>query len=169
VKKNSFGCTSIALLFMLGMGIVWLVFTLNGMKLASESQAWPSTTGVIEDSWIDRDVTTDSDGDTEIRFKPFIKYSYQVNGATYTSQRVDFGGNKSYNSSSRAEDYLAQYPVGKQIEVFYDPEDVGEAVLVREASGATWSIIGSIAFIVIAIVSWVGALIKRNRGAVMMI
>jgi len=167
VKKGGFGCTTIGLLFMLAMGAFWLFYTINGMKLAEASQTWPSTTGIVEDTWIDREVDTDSDGDTRTTYKAYVKYSYQVNGATYSSQRVDFGGTKSYGSSSRAEDFLSQYPVGKQVEVFYDPDDVGEAVLVREASGATVSIIGSIAMMIISVVSWVGALIKRNRGAVL--
>ena len=165
MKRNSFGCSTLVFLFALVMGIIWLVVTVRGMQLAVESEAWPSTTGTIVDTWIERDERTDSDDGVETYYKPFIKYSYQVNGGTFHSQRVDFGAQPSYSYSSRAEDYLAQYPIGSEVEVFYDPDDYGEAVLVREASGSTWSIIGSSGLIIFSVVGWVGVLVKKKRAS----
>jgi hypothetical protein len=146
------------------MGIIWLVVTMNGMQLAAKSAEWFSTTGTVVDAWIERDTRSDSDGEVETYFKPFIEYSYQVNGDAFHSQRVDFSPQPSYSSVSRAEECLAQYPVGREVEVFYDPEDYGEAVLLREASGSTWSLIGSSALIIFAVVGWVGALVKQKRS-----
>lgn len=166
MKPRGFGCTTLVFLFVLGMGVTWLVFTLNGMKLAEESAAWSSTTGTIVKTWMERDEQSDPDGQTEIYFKPHVQYSYDAPGGRYTSQRVDFGAIPSFNSSSRAEDYLDQYPLDSEIEVFYDPDDPGEAVLVREATGSTWSMIGSTALIIFSVVGWVGALVKRNRRQV---
>ena len=163
MKKRGMGCNTIAFLFMLGMGAVWLVVTVRGMQLASESETWLSTTGTITETWIERDETTDADGDSETKFKPFLKYAYGVNGGTFSSRRVDFGSQPAYSSSSRAEDYLTKYPVGSQVEVFYDPADYGEAVLVREASGSTFGLIGGAVMVIGAVVGWIGTLIKSKR------
>jgi hypothetical protein len=164
VKKNGFGCTTIVFLFALAMGGIWLYVTINGMKLAEASSSWPSTTGIIADTWIDRETSSDADGDVQTNFKPHVRYNYEVNGGSFHSTRVDFGPQPSYSSSSRAEDYLSKYPVGSAVEVFYNPEDFGDAVLLREASGSTISLIGSIVFIIFSVVGWVSALIKKRRA-----
>ncbi|MEN8243243.1 MAG: DUF3592 domain-containing protein [Chloroflexota bacterium] len=163
MKKRGMGCNTLIFLFVFGMGAVWLYVTVNGMKLAEESQAWLSTAGTITNTSIDRVESTDEDGFTDVDFRPVVDYSYVVNEGTFTSQRVDFGSRPTYNSSSRAEEYLAKYPVGGEVEVFYDPENFGEAVLVREASGSTFGLIGGAVMVIGSVVGWIGAFIKSKR------
>jgi len=57
-----------------------------------------------------------------------IRYQYQVNGKTYLSNRVHY----SYTGSkdkSYAEGYVAKYPVGSVVLVYYDPEYPERSVL----------------------------------------
>jgi hypothetical protein len=164
MKRKGIACSTFVYLFILGMGAIWLVVTVQGMNLAKESASWLSTTGTIADTWIDRYETTDADGDAEVRYKPNIKYTYVVNGGNFHSRRVDFGPQPSYSRSAKAEEYLAEYPVGREVEVFYDPNNYGEAVLIREASGSTFGLIGGAVMIVGSVVAWIGGKFKAKRS-----
>lgn len=165
MKKRGVNCSSFVFLFVLGMGVIWLVVTVQGMQAASDSENWLSTSGVIEETWIEREETTDPDGETEDYYKPYVRYSYQANERTFSSQRIDFGPQRSYNRASGAKNFLAQYLEGSQVEVFYDPVEPGQAVLVREASGATWGLIGGGAMVIFSIVAWIRVWIKGKRAS----
>jgi hypothetical protein len=165
MNKRGVNCSSFVFLFAIGMGVIWLVITVQGMQAARESETWHSTNGVIEETWVERDERTDADGEIEDYYKPYLKYSYLVNNRTYSSQRVDFGPQRSYGRASGANKFLAQYLVGSQVEVFYDPAEPGQAVLVREASSATWGLIGGGAMVIFPIVAWIGVRLKGKRAA----
>lgn len=157
------GCGILVFVILLLFGIGWLVFTFQGMQLAEESAAWPSVEGEVDRTWIETERREDPDGDTETYYEPFVRYSYQVEGVSYTADRIDFGAKRSYGSRSSANNYLNDYPVGKQVEVFYNPDNPNQAVLVREARGATGSIIAGAAVILVSLVGGIGLLIKGGR------
>lgn len=164
MKKRGLNCGSFVFIFLLGIGIFWVVSTIQDMQDASDSEDWLVTTGTIEDSWVERDLRTDAEGDSETYYEPHLRYQYLVNGTAYSSQRVDFGQQRSYGWVSRANNFLDQYPVGSQVDVFYDPGSPSQAVLVREAHGATGGLIGGGAMILLSVVGWIGLLIKGKRA-----
>jgi hypothetical protein len=164
MKSRGANCSSFVFLFVMGMGIIWLVVTIQNMQAARDSGDWLSTTGVIEETWVEREERTDADGETEDYFKPYVRYSYTVNGSVYSSQRIDFGSQRSHNTSSGAEKFLTKYPVGAEVDVYYDPAAPREAVLVREASGATWGLIGGSAMVLFSIIGWIGVRVKGQRA-----
>lgn len=75
---------------------------------------WMSTTGKITRSEVD------SEGDKMDR--PIIHWAYRVNGRRYEGQMPEMG----YSS---AEEIVAAYPVGKLVEVRYNPAKPEESVV----------------------------------------
>jgi hypothetical protein len=164
MKNRGVNCSSFVFLFVMGMGIIWLVVTIQNMQAASDSGNWLSTKGVIEETWVEREEQTDADGEIEDYFKPYVRYSYTVNESEYSSERIDFGSQRSHNTRSGADNFLTRYPVGAEVDVYYDPAEPWEAVLVREASGATWGLIGGGAMVLFSIIGWIGVWIKGRRS-----
>jgi hypothetical protein len=60
-----------------------------------------------------------------------IAYRYKVGELEFVSNRVHFGY-QAEDNSIYAQNYVKKYPVGKQIVVFYDPNEPGNAVLEPE-------------------------------------
>ncbi|MFC1452945.1 DUF3592 domain-containing protein [Verrucomicrobiota bacterium] len=57
-----------------------------------------------------------------------IVYTYQVEGTTYTCDRVFFGNYRS-DRPDHAEAQKARYPPGREVDVYYDPDRPEVAVL----------------------------------------
>lgn len=98
-------------------GCVATVFGLNGLFNGIQSSKWPSTSGLVLESKVDR--RTDSDGD--VSYKANIKYEYKVEEGTHHSRRIMFGDFGS-NISSRARKFVDKYPVGMEVDVYYHPQ-----------------------------------------------
>lgn len=65
-------------------------------------------------------------------WKPAIVYGYVVNGTSYLSSRVQFMNVVSGSSTFRdslAKNISEEYPVGKTVTVYYDPDNPEDAVL----------------------------------------
>ncbi len=56
-----------------------------------------------------------------------MRYSYEVAGQKYESERVSLASSKS--KQSRAEKTVSEYPTGMAVTVHYDPEKPGDALL----------------------------------------
>ncbi len=72
------------------------------------------------------------------RYTADIKYEYRVDGTTHDGERVYFDLKSltsffepSYNLRSEAYDIVDDYPCGATVDVYYDPDDPGQAVLER--------------------------------------
>jgi hypothetical protein len=62
-------------------------------------------------------------------FKPSVVYSYEVNGRGYRGDRVVLGMKVSASVPVSAKQLAAKYPVGSAVDVYYDPDSPGDAVL----------------------------------------
>ena len=89
----------------------------KNVQMAKASVYWPTTTGTITASQIKKVV---------FRRQPQITYSYSVNGAPFTSQRVSFAGG---HKPKEVDPILARYPVGSEVTVAHDPQNPAEATL----------------------------------------
>lgn len=89
----------------------------KNVQRAKASVSWPTTTGRITGSGIKKVL---------FRRQPLITYSYSVNGAAYTSQRVSFAGGY---KPKEVDPVLARYPVGSEVTVAHDPQKPAEATL----------------------------------------
>lgn len=111
-----------------------------------KTQAWLPSKGVIAGSATESYLSTVGRSNSETRFyKAVIEYSYKVDGQEYHNTIGESGGSR---ASADAE--VARYPVGMELEVYYDPQNPthsslhkrGEMVLTGRPS------------LVVALVSW---------------
>jgi hypothetical protein len=78
---------------------------------------------------------------------PHVVYTYEVNGRLYQSERLYPAGGV---GGSPAMTTVARYPAGKQVTVYYNPDDPTEAVLERRAPANFW-LLFSILLIVLSL------------------
>ena len=135
--RNTFGGIIIGLVLAL---IGYFVAFHCGKPILDEARAsatWPSDDGVVERS----EVTTSRERShsrtrrRQTMYSPEVVYRYNVNGEDLRASTVAFGADFSSSSSSIARAVTDRYPVNKQVQVYYDPEIPGNAVL---EPGTSW-------------------------------
>jgi hypothetical protein len=89
----------------------------QNVQMAKASTSWPTTTGKI---------TASETAKVMFRRQPRIAYSYSVNGAPFTSQRVSFAGGY---RPKEVDPILTRYPIGGEVTVAHDPQNPREATL----------------------------------------
>lgn len=153
-------CGAVFILGFIGAGIFLIYRSVQSRKKAQASQGWPSTAGLINESRVAHSTHTDTDGDSSDSYTPYIEYTYQVGGQTYTGRDLTFGFTQGYGNEAKAQSVLAKYPPGAQVSVYYDPADPQKAVLERQAGGFAAGLILGIIFLVIGLImSCVGVLV----------
>ena len=112
----------------------------RGFQLAILSENWPSVTGKIIESRIEKTTSRDADNRSHDSWQPVIRYEYEVGGRGYVSKQVAFFsfysrdtlqvGRSTYTPGLEASDStINKYPVGEIVEVFYNPRRPKTAVL----------------------------------------
>ena len=91
-------------------------FTAVLWKQGWTARSWPRVTGWIEP--VENPIAS-----------PLIVYSYQVNGVTYKSDVVDFGGNKRTDFKLASGVTITGGVPGQSVEVFHDPANPAKACL----------------------------------------
>ena len=130
---------------------VWKAW--KNVQLAKVSTGWPTTIGKI---------TAAETMKVMFRRQPRVTYSYAVNGASFSSQRISFAGGY---KPKETDAILAHYPVGKEVPVSYAPENPAEATL---ETGATKQVraqlnILVILFVVIVLLNVVTYLVRSTE------
>jgi len=122
------------------------------------STAWPVATGLVAATALRLDFHKPPQAPY---YRPFVCYTYNVGGIPRANTKIN------YSDSSRTfhkEDGLAwlneNYPVGKQISVFYNPDDPDMSVLERGAKELIWI---AIAMTSMSSLCFVAAWILRRR------
>jgi hypothetical protein len=85
---------------------------------------WPSVNGEIIRSEI---YSERNDGKTQ--YRPDIVYTYHVDGRSYVSSNLTMGDPRHASSLSTAKRAQAEYPVGRNVNVYYDPDLPSSSVL----------------------------------------
>jgi hypothetical protein len=96
---------------------------------AQASRKWASTPGEISESRVEKKFNG-----AKTTYEPIIRYRYGANGRQYTGDRVRFhdaGGGKQHEAEAR----VADYRLGRPVNVFYDPAHVDRSTL---ETGASW-------------------------------
>lgn len=109
----------------------------QNVQMAKASTSWPTTTGRV---------TASDTVKVMFRRQPRITYSYSVNGAPFTSQRVSFAGG--YKPRD-VDPTLARYPVSSEVTVAHDPQKPAEATL---ETGATKQVTAQVRILLICFI-----------------
>ena len=133
-----------------GVGIYLLIRFNKDKQKAASSQTWPSTSGRIVEARVTESTSTDSDGDRSTYYSPQIVYEYEVMGSPIRGDKIYVGLKSSSSNYKKAQEKVAQYPIGKTVSVFYNPDDPTDAVLERRAQTTTTLVLGII-FLVIGV------------------
>jgi hypothetical protein len=73
------------------------------------------------------------------RYAPQVVYAYEAGGRRYEGRRVGLGPRALTSDRGEALRAAGRYPAGSEVTVYYDPEDPGEATLVRgTGEGTRW-------------------------------
>jgi hypothetical protein len=121
----------VSVLCIMGFFTAWFALAFSRMTL--QARRWPSTVGTILRGEVQQ--FEDWDNDLEVsaaarrRFKPAIRYRYEVNGRSYIGDRIRMGVDITSSVRSLAQKTLKRYPPGRDVDVYYNPEKPGEAVL----------------------------------------
>ena len=120
MKKLGFLLGGAAFIFIALFAAVLCWFTFSNMQA---SNAWPSTRGTITVSEL-----SSPNPINPKKKKANVRYSYQVNGSRHTGSVIKFADTTGSRESLQAA-LIAPYPVGADVDVFYDPDNTGTAVL----------------------------------------
>lgn len=89
----------------------------KNIEMAKASTAWPTVSGTV---------TAAEPARVMFRKQPRVTFSYSVNGAPFTSQRISFAAGYRPRETDAI---LSRYPVGKEVMVAYAPDNPAEATL----------------------------------------
>lgn len=123
IKKPRKGMLLIGIGLALVVCPLWIVAGLEREDEAEASAQWPSVEGVIVESRLESRRRQDSTLSYDV---PIIVYEYTVDGVQYEGDRITF---LSVSSTQEAPEMAEQYPVGTRVNVYYDPSDPNEAIL----------------------------------------
>jgi len=116
------------------VSVVCGVFVLGGLGVAGygiriihqarESASWVPTDGQITHSQM-----VSNSGGEGTTYAPEVHYTYQVEGKEYNGTRIFIGDNRYSSNGDYARNYIERYPVGKEVSVYFDPQQPGSAIL----------------------------------------
>lgn len=117
------------------IGIVCLFIALRNRQRAQASAEWHSAPGTLLSFKITKGKTKH-----QTHYYPHLKYEYTLNGTRYTSDRISFGY-LAYDSEDEAKSELEQRVGKNPVTVYYDPQNPKDAVLLRDATSGSLSLI----------------------------
>lgn len=124
----------------LGIGILLIGGSLSyfayATMRASAAEDWPVAAGRVVATRIDHSEHTDDDGDRYTTYHPVVAYEFQVGGRTLRSERLNLNEAEAYDYREDAVAFLADYPAGAPVEVYYNPDDPSDSAVIIE--GPSW-------------------------------
>ena len=166
-KAKSGRNTAILIIALLIAGIVMLGYGGFFIYKGYKSRNWPQTTGTIAAAYVERKTSRDSNTrKTSYKYMARIRYVYKVNGRSYTNDEIGYGKNQ-YTSrkESKTKKYLQQFPVGKPVKVFYNPENPAQAVLKQGITGGAILVLTVGIFFLLASSGMLYVFINSKRNA----
>jgi hypothetical protein len=133
-------------LMVAAIGIAIFLLGFFQLRKSRAAASWPTALGTIQkaEMQVDRDTDPESTATLVLR----LEYRFQASGREYAGARIRFDETR-YPSSKAAQKALSQYPVGGQVQVFFDPQNPAECVLQKKNSaGFVFLAVGAIIIIV---------------------
>lgn len=122
-------------LLVLGLGAFVVLISVVGLYKFRASKTWLWTTGEITSAEMEKHVSQGRS--RSVTYHAAIVYDYSVQGTKYSGHRVAFGEYGTSNPN-HARQILNYYPVGKQVNVHYNPSKPEDSVLERRLGSAVY-------------------------------
>jgi hypothetical protein len=100
-------------------------FGLKQVERAEAALKWPTTKGVVVDSYVR---TAPGSKSTTVVHYPAVQYRYEVEGRRYTGTRIRTAETGS-GDPTEAEETIDYYRAGREVEVSYNPALPSDAML----------------------------------------
>lgn len=155
--QRTFPNAILPLVFIFGIGAALLLLIgVGSLQQIRAASAWPKAMGTVTKSDIHRfEKREDNSGSSSRRtrivtqYMPIVEYDFKVAGKTYASRAIrldtEMAGSEAY-----ARKLAASYPVGKIVQVRYDPANPQRTAL-EIKSGLAWGLLaGGIALLLLA-------------------
>jgi hypothetical protein len=119
-------------------GCAWTLVALLGTAAGfadalrqHRAEQFPATTGRVIASYVEEDSHQNKDRTKppHVFYRPIIRYQYEVGGKIYREGCCRFGRNNSDSDPGPARRLVAEFPVGREMPVYYDPDQPENAVL----------------------------------------
>ncbi len=141
-------CAGVLFLMFGGIGVWFILRYQKNKQKAEQSVNWPKTMGTVIESRIAKHESEDEDGISTYTYSPVVRFEYQVAGVDYVSNRIGIGSAVAISNRKKVEERIAQYPSGKAVAVFYNPQNPSEAVLEAGSTGKAELVAGIILLVV---------------------
>jgi hypothetical protein len=122
-------------LLVLGLGVFVVLISVVGLTKFRASKTWLWTTGEITSAEMEKHVGHGRS--RSVSYHAAIVYDYSVQGTKYSGHRVAFGEYGTGNPN-HARQILNCYPLGKQVDVYYNPSKPEDSVLERRLGCAVY-------------------------------
>lgn len=134
ITKTVTGCIVLPMLAFCGcLGSVMMLAVGGDVVDYMRSNNWEQAEAVVTN--VDIIESRDEDGTT---YRPVVEYEFRVDGQNYFGNRPYFGGNILTGDGIGARNFAAQFEVGDDILVYFDPNNPSDSVINRDASGGLW-------------------------------
>jgi hypothetical protein len=144
------------------IGIPFIIGGYYSSQHAKQSISWPITKGLIVKSEVRRETS----GETSKRtYSANIEYEYNVNNQDYKGSRITYKGVRAYQSSGPAKSFANKHPMGKTLNVSYDPKKPSRSVLYPGSDKLPWIMFFGLAFSLWGLGSIVVIRFKRNKNS----
>jgi hypothetical protein len=132
------------------VGLVYLYLAISMRIKATAAKKWPTVKGRIISCSTEEDAMRTMTGQAAKVYFIDISYEYTVNGTAFTGHHITFG--KPHYDYMTATRISEKFHAESERDVYYDPNNPSEALLVPYAREAMPSLIPAIFFIAAGII-----------------
>ncbi|MFW6184739.1 MAG: DUF3592 domain-containing protein [Chloroflexota bacterium] len=143
-----------------GLSLLVLLLTafVRDLRQFPRSFSWPAAQGEVVES----SITIDDD------FSVDFTYAYTVDGVTYEGSRITFFQYAVFANRYQNEQLVAQHPPGTPVQIYYDPADPAQSVLMRTIPlSQMWSpVLLALCLLSILFTGFIGLLFRAVMGRI---
>lgn len=154
-------------LFLVLLGAFITAVGVDLIRDGNQASNWPTVTGEITAAEVIHERRRGaSPAIPEDSYQASLSYAYEFGGDQHVGTRFHIAGDPDFRSANRAEQFLAEYPVGTKVVVFVNPKLPDWAVLSTGVPGAATGIttLGAVFLLtgIALLVQWLRARAKRR-------
>lgn len=142
----------------LALLVLLLTAFVRDLRQFPRSFGWPAAQGEI----IESSITIEDD------FSVDFTYAYTVDGRTYEGSRITFFQYAVFANRFQNEQLIAQHPPGTPVQIYYDPLDPAQSVLMRTIPlSQMWSpVLLALCLLSILFTGFIGLLFRILMGRI---